>query len=26
VHRLCPRGAELADRYVVARESRGEGQ
>jgi hypothetical protein len=26
VHRLCPRGAELADRYVVARESSGEGQ
>jgi hypothetical protein len=26
VHRLCPRGAELADRYAVALGSKGEGQ
>lgn len=26
VHRLCPTGAGLADRYVVARGSRGESQ
>jgi hypothetical protein len=26
VHRLCPKGAELADRYAVALGSKGEGQ
>jgi hypothetical protein len=26
VHRLCPTGAQLADRYVVALGSSGEGQ